>query len=628
MTEQPPAYDGPFRFHGGTADIDPKWININTLKAWLRTCDTQHVPRCFDTVLFESEAPRWLIDTRKGCLVRAQTAYQYAALSYVWGQTETVKTTKNNLAYLLEEGCIFAHERLLPRTIRDTMRLVKLLDIQYLWVDCLCIVQDDTELKHVQIQEMGAVYARAYVTIIAANGWDANHGLRGIRNITEPRHLSRYAEDDFYESLQPHSSIWYSRGWTFQEMIFARRKIMFHYQVAVWECQCETWHEATRTDTIPSITNVTGSEFHINRWGWRNGFHLWPDVQQYIEMVREYNDRQLTFPADKLQAIAGLMTVWNRSFHGGFISGLPQMFFDEALLWQPSSIPRRRTPKTGGSDQTILPSWSWAGWEGLIQSSEWASQWDYLSPALYKGVVVWKLNSTVEWFHGESRENQQPVNVSSHRYRHCLTDTWIPLPPGWSRRPAAADVTHEGGNARQNANKDLAKRTHFVHKQFAGINFCYPIPLQEEDQQTRSQISPPFLFGRTRRGYFEFSDRREFASPLSPISILDNRGRSVGMIQLHDSSLVSPLTYTLVDDSSELELVSISAGTTTSLKDWYGLDNLDIDPGGLRDANLFEFYNVLCIKWEEGIAYRVGLGRVSKSAWERQATEWIDLTLG
>lgn len=238
---------------------------------------------------------------------------------------------------------------------------------------------------------MGAVYARAYVTIIAANGWDANHGLRGIRNVTEPRYLSRYAEDNFYESLQPHSSAWYSRGWTFQEMIFARRKIMFHYQVAVWECQCETWHEATRTDTIPSITNITGSGFHINRWGWRNGFRLWPDVQQYIEMVHEYNNRQLTFPADGLQAIAGLMTVWDRSFHGGFICGLPQMFFDDALLWQPCSPLRRRTPKTCGSDQIILPSWSWAGWEGEIRNSEWASRWDYLSLAYRQGIVVWEI---------------------------------------------------------------------------------------------------------------------------------------------------------------------------------------------------------------------------------------------
>ena len=207
MSMQRPAYDGPFRFPGGTANVDPDWIDVNTLKTWLCACDVEHRPKCYDTSLFASGGPRWLIDVVKGCLVPTQVNEQYAALSYVWGQTETVKTTKDNLAYLLEKGSIFAHDRLLPRTIRDTMRLVKLLDIKYLWVDCLCIVQDDVDLKHAQIQEMGSVYARAYVTIIAANGWDTNHGLRGIRHVTEPRHLSRYAKDNFHESLQPHSSI-------------------------------------------------------------------------------------------------------------------------------------------------------------------------------------------------------------------------------------------------------------------------------------------------------------------------------------------------------------------------------------------------------------------------------------
>lgn len=57
-----------------------------------------------------------------------------------------------------------------------------------------------------------------------------------------------------------------------------------------------------------------------------------PSDLQYIDMVHEDNNRQLTFPADGLQAIAGLLAVMNRSFHGGSICGLPQMFFDDALL--------------------------------------------------------------------------------------------------------------------------------------------------------------------------------------------------------------------------------------------------------------------------------------------------------
>jgi hypothetical protein len=118
-------------------------------------------------------------------------------LIFAGGGASTLKTRKGNL----------------PKTIRNAIDLVDQLGIQHLWVDCLCIIQDDTDSKHDQIQAMSGIYANAYVTIIAGNGWDANHGLRGIQGVTEPRQLSTYLKSDFQENLQPYSSIWYSRGW-------------------------------------------------------------------------------------------------------------------------------------------------------------------------------------------------------------------------------------------------------------------------------------------------------------------------------------------------------------------------------------------------------------------------------
>ena len=236
--------------------------------------------------------------------------------------------------------------------------------------------------------------------------------------------------------------------------------------------------------------------------------------------------------------------------------------------------------------------------------------------------MVWKLESTVQWSYGESRVNQHTVEVSSNRYRRCFTDESIPLPPGWSRKPAAADTVHKGESATQNENGGLAMHDHFVHVGFPGISFGYPIPLQKRDQQNRFPTLPQFLFGRTRRGYFkiyrkpfEYSQWPNEKSPTGPstfISLLDNYGKLAGSIQLHDNTLVTALNNPSFDDSSELELVSISAGAAT----------YETSP------NVDKFYNVLFIEWKEGVAYRKGLGRVSKEAWERQATEWIDLTLG
>ncbi|KAF2185057.1 heterokaryon incompatibility, partial [Zopfia rhizophila CBS 207.26] len=71
-----------------------------------------------------------------------------------------------------------------PSTIRHTMQLVRLLGIRYLWIDSFYIVHYDEEGKAVEVRNMGWIYRNAYVTIIAANGPDANHGLREIRGVT------------------------------------------------------------------------------------------------------------------------------------------------------------------------------------------------------------------------------------------------------------------------------------------------------------------------------------------------------------------------------------------------------------------------------------------------------------
>ena len=102
----------------------------------------------------------------------------------------------------MQEGSLESHRDEIPKTIRDTISLVDQLGIPYLWVDSLCIVQDESESKHAQIQAMAGIYANAYVTVIAGNGWDANHGLRGIQGVTEPRQLSTFSKSDIRENLR------------------------------------------------------------------------------------------------------------------------------------------------------------------------------------------------------------------------------------------------------------------------------------------------------------------------------------------------------------------------------------------------------------------------------------------
>ncbi|KAF2677229.1 heterokaryon incompatibility, partial [Lentithecium fluviatile CBS 122367] len=68
----------------------------------------------------------------------------------------------------------------LPATVKDAMSPSKFLDIPYLWIDRLCIVQDDTENKQHNISWMASIYANSFFAIVAAQGPDAEYGIREI----------------------------------------------------------------------------------------------------------------------------------------------------------------------------------------------------------------------------------------------------------------------------------------------------------------------------------------------------------------------------------------------------------------------------------------------------------------
>ena len=86
--------------------------------------------------------------------------------------------------------------------------------------------------------------------------------------------------------------------------------------------------------------------------------------------------RELAFQWDVLDSFAGVISVMNGSFPGRFHYGLPVMYFDIALLWQPKSELHRRTTQTQAADVPMLnqqrvPSWSWVGWQGELNLTLW-----------------------------------------------------------------------------------------------------------------------------------------------------------------------------------------------------------------------------------------------------------------
>lgn len=155
------------------------------LRFWMNACDEKHAGSCYAKPVAERlphEIPAWVIDVSRGCIVPGQQVSRYAALSYVWDTKQIYMPGKRDDYLVWDDRLLLKRGNLsdfrtpgylqgpvagrLPTVIRDTMVLVKQIGEGYVWIDCLCIVQDDDRTRE-QIDHMHEVYQGAYLIIIA-----------------------------------------------------------------------------------------------------------------------------------------------------------------------------------------------------------------------------------------------------------------------------------------------------------------------------------------------------------------------------------------------------------------------------------------------------------------------------
>ena len=91
------------------------------------------------------------------------------ALSYVWGNSVQVTLEEKHALRLRTEGGLSDRYADIGTTIKDAMYLCERIGEQYLWVDGLCIKQDDEEDKARQISNMNQIYSCAFLTIVVSH---------------------------------------------------------------------------------------------------------------------------------------------------------------------------------------------------------------------------------------------------------------------------------------------------------------------------------------------------------------------------------------------------------------------------------------------------------------------------
>lgn len=119
----------------------------------------------------------------------------YAALSYCWGTTLPLTTTTINLKNH-ESGIGFNN---LPRTLQDAVMVVRCLDIGYIWIDCLCILQDSKRDWEHESAHMADVYSNASLTVAASRAEHCGEGFLGPRELNPPLCVNIKDEGDSFD---------------------------------------------------------------------------------------------------------------------------------------------------------------------------------------------------------------------------------------------------------------------------------------------------------------------------------------------------------------------------------------------------------------------------------------------
>ncbi|KAL5318357.1 hypothetical protein ACEPPN_013417 [Leptodophora sp. 'Broadleaf-Isolate-01'] len=360
---------------------DPAKIDYSVIEKWLACCEESH-DICSAIPLSATLGPMTpvkYIDLERSCLVAFSEAPRYVALSYVWGRVPTLMTMRHNLEELSQPGAFIGTADQIPKTIRDAMSLTLALGIRYLWVDALCIVQDDFEIKHDHLRGMPSIYSLACFTIAVISGDNANSGIPGVGREPKPRSVPlaitlptktvgivsqlHHKRLKFLTRMGfSDRPIWSRRAWTMQEQMFSKRILLID-DLAAWLCpftqfreeveRAAETHEWARTNSPDQRYDlILPRSINLSRLG---------------KLVVEYNQRDLSFEEDVSDAFMGISSLHTPIF-GPLHFGLPEAFFDLAMCWQPS--PTLRPRKVTDTSRRV-PSWSWMGWHGEVDLALW-----------------------------------------------------------------------------------------------------------------------------------------------------------------------------------------------------------------------------------------------------------------
>ncbi|KAH6605531.1 heterokaryon incompatibility het [Trichoderma cornu-damae] len=314
---------------------------------------------------------------------------RYVALSYCWGPKEEaakqLKTTRDTINEHLSHIDIAK----LPQTVADAVQVCRCLQIRYLWVDALCIIQGDEDDWNEESFNMSKVYSYNFITlcILQANACTSGFlktahsprtlqinfqsklvpsvsgklSLQMLQQADENLQVSEKPEDTFIplDSEYYESDVMFSalnkRGWTFQEGELSPRKLLFGNTSTYIICgdlresaqglpfDDRSFFQLANTASIYASTDASADAF-----------------DDWYTLVQLYARRELSYVQDTLPAISAFArTASDRMTDKKYLAGLWRADLPRGFFWIGEPQKKDGHPEPSSSTYTA-PSWSWA----------------------------------------------------------------------------------------------------------------------------------------------------------------------------------------------------------------------------------------------------------------------------
>jgi hypothetical protein len=219
---------------------------------------------------------------------------------------------------------------------------------------------------------MARTFEQAWLTISAASAASVHEGFLNTRKPPQDTFLELPFETNSHILVErverahdPATDPINLRAWTLQEHILSPRMLVHSAERIWWTCQESEASRSRDEDDFGDIRFVSSQRKNdperYTLQGWRS-------------IVRDYSRRFLTFPNDKLPAIAGVAARYADVFKSRYVAGLWEKYLLSDLMWcsERSAITRPYVQQA--------PSWSWASVDGEVHYNWCSTGTDTFAP--------------------------------------------------------------------------------------------------------------------------------------------------------------------------------------------------------------------------------------------------------